>query len=137
MVYLSAWMFDSEGNGNWSSPTIEANQARNGNIYNADHNNGDNVSYKAYMRAGTYTCKILGQTGSAYGILKLKIDGVEVVSWDQYSAAANTYNQISTTTSIVIATSGVKTIQVIVEGKHASSSDHYIVWSEIVFYRTA
>lgn len=134
MIYLSAWEYDSVIQGTFPL-TIDINSVRNGYIYNISNADGDGVSYKAYMAAGTYTCKILGHPQDQRGILKVKINGVTVVTWDMNNGGTIVWNTIDTTPGIVIGSPGVKTIEVIVDG--TTSEDHWIIFSEIVFYRTA
>jgi hypothetical protein len=84
--------------------------------------NGDNISFQAYLAAGTYTIMLLHHKNTSGGIMKVDVDGVEVGSVDQY--AALTWNVRAVVTGIAVATSGLKTIRLRMDGKNASSSGH-------------
>lgn len=103
---------------------------------NSSTNNLDAVSFKAYLAIGTYTIRLLTRKFSDAGIMKIKIDGVTVLTGDCY-AAVTAYNQAFTQTGVTIATSGIKTIQVICDGKNGASADYSIMIEEIAFWRTA
>lgn len=95
----------------------------------------ENFLYKAYLGAGTYTLQMILRTSTNYGILDIDIDDTEVASFDLYSA--DTYNVTKTQTGIVVASAGLKTIKLRVDGKNASSTDHYVRPIFIVLWRTA
>ena len=103
--------------------------------YNSTHNDGDEIHFSAFMGAGTYTCKLLGQTNTNQGIAKIYIDANLVATFDKYGALSN--QSIFTQTAISVAASGVKDIKLVIDGKHASSSDHYCHFNFLSFYRTA
>ncbi len=97
--------------------------------------NLNNISYKIFLGAGTYTFLLYHVTNTNGGIIDVDIAGVEVGSIDQYAALA--YNVRSTITGIVISTGGVKELKLRVDGKNGSSSD-YAAWIEyIALWRTA
>jgi dihydroxyacid dehydratase/phosphogluconate dehydratase len=135
MIYISPWLTDAVDAGTWIIGA-DSDRVRNGTLYNSSTADQDAVSYKVYMLAGTYTCKFLGTTNTNQSILKIKIDGSTVVTEDMYDSVL-TRNVVKTTTGIVVTAEGVKTIQVIADGKNASSSDFIVNLQEIVFYRTA
>ena len=130
VIFPQFW--DSKPQGTWNF-AVDANYLFNG--YTVATADGDEIHYKTYLGAGTYTLKILFTKWTANGIADFYIDAVEVASVDGYGALA--YNQIDTTASIVVAASGVKTIKVIIDGKHASSSAHGFNLQAMIFYRTA
>jgi hypothetical protein len=134
-IYISPWMYDATVQGTWEILVSGSYMRRAALITNppADQNA---VNFKDYFEAGTYTLQIIGTDNSSQGIMKVKIDGSTVATWDKY-AAGTAHNQISTTTDIAVALSGVKTIQVLVDGKNGSSSDYGCVFYEMIFYRTA
>ena len=101
--------------------------------YNTSNANGDNFSYKVYLAAGTYTLQIFFERATNGGIVDFYIDADEVGSVDMYGAGA--YNVAGTVTSISVATSGLKTLKLQVDGK--SGSDYYIRIIDLVLWRTA
>lgn len=132
-IFLSPWFYDSVGQGTWIIGAYDALNIRGSWLANSSNANGDNVSYKAYMAAGTYTLKVVAVTSPEQGIVDYKIDGVEVASFDWYSAG--TIRNVIKTQGFVIAEAGVKTIQVIINGKNGSSIGYYHGPYEFVFYR--
>lgn len=115
---------------------INVSQFLCGYMYSTTANDGDNITYKCYLAAGTYTLKSLFIHGANAGIIDIDIDGTEVTSFDTYNAGT-LYNRLEMQTNIVISTSGLKTITVRVDGKNASSTGYEIMFSYLAFYRTA
>jgi len=96
----------------------------------------DEVTWKGYLAAGTYTIVIGGQEYINSGIHKILVDGVTVMTWDAYAASLeNNHREVQT--GIVISTSGIKTISLKIDGKNASSGGYTSDTSMIAFYRTA
>jgi len=126
-------MYDSVEQGTWA---IYANTAtiRNSYVQNNSNADQDAVLFKAFFQAGTYTCRLPWMRYD-YGIFGVDIDDVRVLTQDMYGLWSPF--QLKTVTGIVIATSGVKTVRVIADGKHPSSPNYVIPWKEITFYRTA
>ncbi|KKN72608.1 hypothetical protein LCGC14_0408500 [marine sediment metagenome] len=132
---LLPWNYNSIGQGTWVI-SIDSVFALNTRFWNPTQADGDNVTYKVYLAAGTYTLRILGRTQNVYGIGDIYIDAAEVASFDWYSGStieAVVFSQ----TSISVATSGFKDIKIIVDGKNGSSSSYYINLHSIAFWRTA
>jgi hypothetical protein len=97
---------------------------------------GDNVSYKIYLAKGTYNMVVYYTKGGDRGIVDFDIDTTEVASIDTY-ASVETVNQRTEITNISIASSGIKTLKMRVDGQNASSVNYIICISAIVFYRTS
>ena len=104
--------------------------------WNSSRANLDNLSYKIALAQGTYTLRIIGLKGEANGILDVDIDAVEVASFDQY-AATTTWNTVYTQTGIVIASAGLKTLKVRIDGKNAASINYDMDLAQIALWRTA
>ncbi len=92
--------------------------------------------YKVYLAKGTYTLKTNTNKGGDRGILKIYIDNVLVATHDTYSAA-QALAVIDTTTDIVIAQSGIKTIKIEINGKNASSTGYGMLFNDLNLTRTA
>ena len=106
-------------------------------IYNSTAADADAIEFQVWLAKGTYTVVLHGEALSDSGILDIQIDGVEVASFDQYNGGAYGHNKTWSQAAIAIATSGIKTLKVIVDGKHASSSSYTARISSIYLNRTA
>lgn len=134
-VSIFSFYYDSITQGTW--PVVTDTTYRfNFYLYNSTHDDQDEIHFSTYLGAGTYTLKILMQTSPNAGIVDIYIDAAEVASFDAYSGGG-VKDVLFTQTNIVVGSSGVKDIKYIIDGKNGSSSDHYTVFQEIVFYRTA
>ena len=98
--------------------------------------NGDEIHYSVYLAKGTYTFGMLYLKTNANGIIDIYIDADEVASFDSYSAG-NVFNSWGTQANIVVAASGLKTINFKIDGKNGASSNYYTYTSYLVFWRTA
>lgn len=123
------------GQGTWTNQT-NTSTLLNLWFYNSSGGNGDNCSFQVYLAKGTYTLQILATTKGDYGILDVDFDAAEVASFDLYSAAT-TYNVVKEQASITVTESGLKTLKLRVDGKHASSIGYLAAISLISLHRTA
>lgn len=106
-------------------------------FHSLTENDGDSVSYKVFLAAGTYTLSILFGTMNIHmGITDVDIDDVEIASWDLYAVVSVT-NIRKTDTGNVIATDGVKTLTVRVDGKNPSSDKYLCQLISIALWRTS
>jgi len=108
----------------------------NGYFFNTSAAYGDKLRFRVGMEAGTYTIKALYNKGATFGIIGFDIDGVNVANFDAWSGAPAT-NVLGTQAGIVIATAGIKDLDIYVNGKNGSSHGYIsqIILSAI--YRTA
>lgn len=127
--------YASIGQGTWVL-AIEDVKYLQGVFYNTSNTNGDNISYKAYLAAGTYSLRLLLMTNANGGIIDVDIDGGEVASFDSYSGSA-AQNVFFNATGITVAVSGLKTLRFRVDGKNASGTDYYAWLTAIALWRTA
>lgn len=100
------------------------------NAYGEQHTaaDGDIFQSTAYLRSGTYTMRTWGYVGTNRGKLDYQIDGVTVVSGQDWYSASNTRNVVKTgSVSIPIPTSGEHVLRVVVNGKNGSSSGYFFV----------
>lgn len=102
----------------------------------ASYATNDSVTYKVDIPAGTYSLALMYLKGNSGGIVDVTLGGSAVVTLDTYTAL-NTYNQVSTTTGLTVATGGIKDIVLQTNGKHASSLNYIIGVSAISLWRTA
>lgn len=84
--------------------------------------NSDNITYNAYLEAGTYTLMLIYHKNTTGGIMDIDIDGTEVGSVDQYGSLS--WNNRYVVTGISITASGIKPIRLRMDGKNASSSSY-------------
>lgn len=133
-VLLSS--YNSVGQGIWAADARY--QAINGSKLCNQGSNGDNISYLVYLVAGTWTLRIYHHKDTDHGKLDVYIDAAKVVSaLDTYASGASD-NNVSTTTGIVIAASGLKTLKIEVNGKNDLSSAYSAYLEGIIaLWRTA
>lgn len=124
--------------GDWApstpgSVTILENFTNAGGAGPAD---GQYLTWKLHLSAGTYTLRVIHGKDTNFGIADFYIDATEVASIDMYGAAA-TYMNVNNTTGIAVADSGVKTVKLLIDGKNASSAGFRIDANIIYLIRTA
>lgn len=125
-VGAGTWRYGGEQTGAWGQ-----------NLWGqASAADGQNLTYEAFFAAGTYTCRMLGRTQTNLGISDIDVGGVEVASFDWYSGSAID-NVEKTQTGITIATAGIKDVLIQLDGKHGSSSNFFLLYQSISFWRTA
>ena len=103
------------------------------NIYQDPNANGDWIETTFYLSAGTYTFGVLGVAEDDAGILDWSVDGVPIITGQDWYNAAPTGNTRKQTSGIVISTSGIHTLRATVNGKNASSVGFYIVLTKAWF----
>ena len=108
----------------------------NGYIYNSSNAQFDAVTYTTHMNAGTYDLRIWTVKDIGHGIMRLKINGVEVSSFDAYSPT-QIWNVLWSDSGIVIPTSGVKNLQIIVEDRNELAGGWFMIVSFMTLWRTA
>ena len=129
------WNYSAIIAGTWAWGD-NTNQMYDGAWYDSSTADQDQIDYIVSLAAGTYTFSVLTITSNAYGIMDVLIDGASVGTIDLYTLAA-AYNVIKTITGIVVATSGLKTISILANGKNGSSSDYTLTYNNFVLFRTA
>ena len=95
----------------------------------------DEITIKIYLSAGTYTFNTYCETNNHCGILKYIVDGTAVATQDLYTGGS-VYGVVQTT-GCTIATSGLKTMSIKVDGKNGSSSNYIVYLSVVEIKRTA
>ena len=134
-AYIMPENYNSIGQGTWAYGVDDALYL-NGRFTNTSETNGDNISYKVYLAAGTYTLRFHCLKGNSHGIVDIDIDGVEKASFDLYNAA-NIINQVISATGIVVAVGGLKTVRLRMDGKNGASSSYRMYLMAFSFWRTA
>lgn len=126
---------DSVGQGAWGA-TYNTSYAFNGLFYNTSNTNGDNFTINFYLPAGTYKVRIKCTKDPNRGIMKVEVGATNLGDTDLYSAVAD-YTYIAEYTGISITTGGLHAVKFTVNGKNASSGNHFIDPTAIEFIRTA
>lgn len=133
--FLPGFAFDSVIQGSW---VIEGGGIQQwcGLLYNTTDDDLDEIHFKLWLQKGTYTMIHLTRSQNDAGIMKTYIDTTLVDTWDAY-ALLRTDNVRRVVTGISVPTTGLKTLKIKVDGKNASSLNHYCRLSGTQFYRTA
>jgi len=123
VAYLKGASYDEVIQGTW---TLDGNTHY---VKNETSNaNGDGIRFKAYLTKGTYNLLFFALKTSSAPILSFRIDGDEVASEDMYSSSE--VREVIKKTNITVNSSGLKTIDVVCDGKNASSGGYtiYFYW---------
>lgn len=134
-IFILPLSYVSIGQGTWIT-AISAGIFFAAQFYSSDVANGDNISYQVYLAKGTYTLMFLCRQGPNMPIVDFDIDAGEVASFDLYHVNDTSENR-RTQTAIGVATSGLKTLKLRVDGKHASSGGYWCFFQCIILWRTA
>ena len=118
------------------SLAINASQMLNYLLYNSTNAQNDQVDYKIWLAAGTYTFKSYFYTGPNQADRTVLIDGSSIGVLNGYSAAP-AFNVIGEITGVVISTSGLKTLSFKAATRDPSSVGWYINLCCGVLFRTA
>lgn len=136
VIRIESWDVPNSTSGTWAL-SLSANYAGNA-VYFASSGSasGSFAEWSRYLTAGTYTLTFLYATINDAAIVKFSVDGTTVVTVDTYTAGS-VFSNRSTTTGIVVGSSGAKALRVFSNGKNASSSGHAIRVHSILLVRTA
>ena len=127
--------YNSIGQGTYAH-SISATYDGNYQFESTTDADGDNVSYKVYLPAGTYKCHLVHNTGPTSGITDIEVDGNVEGSLDFYTAGG-VGNATSSVAGIVIATTGLKTITLKTNGKNGASGGYKQDLIKMYWERTA
>jgi len=81
--------------------------------------NGDASTNGCYLAAGTYTLNVLGVSGPLRAKLDIALDGLTIVSGQDWYAAALTHEVIKSTAGVVVPYSGWHTVKLTTNGRNA------------------
>jgi hypothetical protein len=133
-ITILPWNYDT-ASGTWALYYLTG-QSLCEYFYNVTQGNGDYVIYKVSLTAGTYTIRILANTGSYGGILDIYFGANEVGSDDWYSAST-TRDVIKSHTGIVVSATGLYDLKLILDGKNGSSASYRVWLQSFSLWRTA
>jgi hypothetical protein len=94
--------------------------------------NGDTFTNGFYLKAGTYTFVVLGESRADAGFLDWYIDTVKVVSLQDWYSAGTTQN-VEKTASVAVTGDGFHLLKGVINGKNGSSGGHYSVLTKMYF----
>lgn len=136
--YVSGGSYSSIIAGGWTR--IGANVGTGTAGWNAAQSAGaqnEEVLYKAAMAAGTYSVYLHVDKDVNRGIYTTSIDAVSIGTNDSYSATRVANSILTVSTSLVIATNKLVSINVKMATKNAASAGYYGTINAIEFVRTA
>lgn len=102
---------------------IDTGQRLNYYAYSTTVNNGDWIEVGLWLSAGTYTCELVGYTGSAGAKLDWTLNGVSQTTAQDWYSASPTKNVVKTFT-LTVPFTGYHVLKGTVNGKNASSSGY-------------
>lgn len=120
---------------NFSDVAFSSSSWRNGRRQSTGAQNAEFTTYEVPIEAGTWRVDMAGLIRTDSGIATVYFDATEVGVMDFYSAFNST--GIRSITGITVASSGLKTVRVVMATKSASSSNYQLIASAIFLTRTA
>lgn len=136
-LYINPAGYDSIVQGTWAYINLtDAGGVQNAFFINTSHANNDELRFTGFLGKGTYSCFAYGWGGTDEGILDVEIGGTSVGTMDFYNAGG-TACLTRSITGITVTSSGVKTIDLLVNSKNAGSSDYYMGLVNVIFRATA
>lgn len=136
--YIPGGSFSSTIAGTWTR--IGANVGSGAAGWNAAQSAGaqnEEIQYKCILAAGTYSIYLNVDKDVNRGIYTVSIDSVSAGTSDSYNSSRIANVILTLTTSLVVATSKLVTVNVKMASKNASSSAYYGTLNAIEFVRTA
>ena len=107
-------------------------------LENVNPLDGDQVDYRIFIVAGTYTISVIHAKSFLMGILKVLIDSAEKGSIDCYVDANSTEFMAQTTIyNVVVPITGIKIVSFKVDGKNPAAANYYINVSALFLDKTA
>ena len=136
-IIIAHYEPESVGAGTWTLDSTSAS-IQQSHIANGSSADLDNISYKVYLSKGIYTLLTLYATDDDCAIFDIDIDGTEIVSIDSFTSGAIVFRNVNTKTGIIIATEGIKTLKVRVDGRNAGNTTGFLCRLEgLMLYRTS
>lgn len=135
-VSIIPYSVDTVVQGTWASGASATSMVNVDCNNNASKALNDEIQFKVYLSAGTWTCRIMGTAGTDKAIWTVSIDGVSAGTQEWYQGAG-AVNIIKNTTGIAIAANGLKTLDLKAASKNGASSGYGAEFQIIEFIRTA
>lgn len=108
-------------------PAADSNQVFNMHIFPGSNPPSTGAEFRGTMllQAGTYTFKYIGLKNTTYGVGTVYLNGVSIGTINHYAASLQ-YNQTTTITGVVVATSGLHTIRHIITSAGAGGGFQFV-----------
>ncbi len=107
--------------GNAIAATVDNGQMGNYFARQSTSADGNEFTQSVWLRAGTYTFSVLGQTNAGNAKIDWYLDGVLVVGGQDWYSAAQTKNVVKTA-SVTIAQDGYHVLKGKINGRNASNT---------------
>ena len=101
----------------------DTDQNYNTNSDQVAHADNESFSNGCFLKAGTYTFRVMGYRSSDHGKIDWTIDGVSIVAGQDWYNAVASYNYVFSTAAVAVLTTGWHTIVGTVNGKNGASAD--------------
>lgn len=122
--------------GNAIAVTLDSGQIDNLFARQSPGANGDSFTQSVFLRNGTYTFSVEGQTNAANGMIDWYLDGVAFTTGQDWYTASQTKDVIKTAT-VTIASDGYHILKGIINGKNLSSSGYNMDLTRMWFRQSA
>src|SRR3990167_6364665 len=111
----------SIANTNWATRTTATDQLAMGRLITDSTAQNNAVSWPLYLDSVTWKCALIYGKDTDQGVFSIQLDDVEQGTVDAYAAApaSNNYSEV---TGLAVSTAGVKTFELQMATKNASSS---------------
>ena len=110
--------------GNALTRTIDAAQTHNLYVYQNASANGDIFTQSMFLRAGTYTLSVLGETTANSGLVDWYFDGAPIVSGQDWYSGATVRNVVKVSASFTVASDGYHVLKGTVNGQNGASGGY-------------
>ena len=121
-------------NGHALAISVDTAQRYNVRSHQDDSSLNDEFTNSFFLKAGTYNFSVLGATFSDSGQVTWFIDGVEVISDQEWYSVGSTRNVVQTETNITVTGNGYHKLNGKCEGHHASSTDYDLYFVKYWFW---
>jgi hypothetical protein len=94
---------------------------------------GDTFTNGCFLAAGVYTFVVLGSSDNNRGKIDWTLDGVSIVTGQDWYSAASVVNVVKSTSSVAVLYSGWHQVKGVVNGKNGSSSGYNMLLTKMWF----
>jgi hypothetical protein len=122
--------------GSWTSMNFSnvAGRSYAAGWYQDTAADADAAEIVVLLDSGTYDVYVAGMTSNNCGILDWKLNGTNFITGQDWYSASLTEG-VTKTGTMTIATAGLQTIRMVINGKNGSSSDYYWLLTAIAFMK--
>lgn len=118
------------------SKVVSATQLYAMRVFQNPAANGDSFTNGFYLKGGTYTFVVLGESRADSPLIDWYVDNVKVVSLQDWYAASTNSN-IEKTASVTVVGDGYHVLKGVVNGKNGSSTNYFVVLTKMYFKPSA